>query len=259
MESEKQLRQTAENISKSGASLLRGGLFKMRTDPQSFQGLGERGFEIFKKVSREFGLPIVSEVSDQRHIELMEPLVDMFQVGTRNMYNYALLKELGRTNKPVLLKRGFTALIDEWLLASEYIASAGNERIILCERGIRTFERATRNTLDLSAVAYLKARTHFPVLVDPSHGTGISDLIKPMSLAAAAAGADGLLIEVHPEPARALSDADQALNPSQFDDLMVDLERVLVALGRPLRRPIPQTTTPSNVVVLSHESKSLSH
>lgn len=234
VESERQFSDVASFVKQEGAGLLRGGIFKLRTNPRSFQGLGAEGFDIVARVKAELKMPFVSEVTDARQIEEMSELVDVFQVGTRNMYNYALLKELGRQQKPVLLKRGFSALIEEWLLAADYIVREGNENVILCERGIRTFERATRNTLDLSAVAYVKQHSPYPVLVDPSHGTGRSDLVGPMSLAAAASGADGLLLEVHPEPSQALSDGHQALNFAAFAELMGQLEKVLKVFNRPL-------------------------
>jgi 3-deoxy-7-phosphoheptulonate synthase len=208
----------------------------MRTDPKSFQGLGRAAFEAAHKVSRESGLPLVSEVSDPRQIEELYDFVDVFQVGTRNMYNYSLLKELGKLDRPVLLKRGFSALVEEWLYAAEYVSSEGNSRVILCERGIRTFERATRNTLDLSAVAFVKQRSGLPVVVDPSHGTGVRSLVEPMALAAVAAGADGLLIEVHPSPENALSDGAQTLNFAEFDTLMAKVKAMLPLFSKQLSR-----------------------
>ncbi len=235
IESERQLQEVAGFVQKEGATFLRGGIYKLRTNPRSFQGLGEEAFGIVKRVRAEFKMPLVSEVTDLRQIEELSEIVDLFQVGTRNMYNYALLKELGKQKKPVLLKRGFSALIEEWLLAADYIVREGNENVILCERGIRTFERATRNTLDLSAVAYAKQHSPYPVIVDPSHGVGRSDLVIPMSLAAAAAGADGLLLEVHPLPAQALSDGAQALTFEDFSSLMGQLEKLLKIFDRPLK------------------------
>lgn len=227
IESESQFLETAQAVKSSGASLLRGGIYKMRTNPESFQGLGTQAFETVTQVCKKTQMPMISEVTDVRQIEELFPFIDAFQVGSRNMYNYDLLKELGKQNKPVLLKRGFSALVEEWLLAADYIVAGGNNNVILCERGIRTFEKVTRNTLDLSAVAYIKANSDFPVIVDPSHATGIPELIKPMSLAAAACGADGLIIEVHNNPEKALSDGFQALTYQMFDELMTDLKRLL--------------------------------
>lgn len=235
IESYDQFSQTANAVAQAGAGALRGGIFKMRTKPEAFQGLGFDAFDIVRRVARETGLPMISEVTDPRQIQDMGDVLDAFQVGARNMHNFELLKELGRQPKPVLLKRGLSAYLDEWLAAAEYITREGNPGVIFCERGIRSFERATRNTLDLSAVPYLKERSHLPVLVDPSHGTGVRNLIAPMSLAAAAAGADGLLIEVHPEPAKAASDGHQALDFAMFQSTMTGLRRILSAVDRPLR------------------------
>ena len=234
IESREQFSETAEFVKKSGARAIRGGIFKMRTNPSSFQGLGNQALEIAREIKAEIGLPIVSEITDPRQLNDMHDIVDLFQVGSRNMYNYTLLKELGQLRKPVLLKRGFSALVEEWLLAAEYIVAGGNPNVILCERGIRTFEKITRNTLDLSAVAYVKAKSDFPVIVDPSHGTGVPDLIEPMSLAAAAAGADGLIIEVHNHPEKAKSDGFQALTYARFAHLMHNLDGLLKHLNRPL-------------------------
>ncbi len=236
IESENQLKQTATSIKKSGASILRGGIWKMRTSLKSFQGLGEESFQFIKKVKSEVGLPLISEVTDIRQIEEVSAVVDAFQVGARNMHNYALLKELGRQPKPVLLKRNFSAFIDEWLKAADYIANEGNDQIILCERGIRTFETATRNTLDLNAVVYAKKHSRYPVIVDPSHAVGISELVTPLCYASAAAGADGLIVEVHPNPSEAKSDGQQALTFDSFDTMMRQLERVLNAFDRGLNR-----------------------
>ncbi len=227
------LLETARAVRAAGAALLRGGIFKLRTDPNSFQGLGRAGLEELKALKGELGLPLVTEVTDPRHLEAMLEVVDMLQVGSRNMFNYPLLSEVGKTGRPVLLKRGFSARVEEWLLAAEYIRKEGNEDIVLCERGIRTFENATRNTLDLGSVAWIKARESYPVLVDPSHGTGLRELVPPMALAAAAAGADGLLVEVHPRPEEALSDGQQSLDPEEFSRLMDRLSALLSALGRP--------------------------
>ncbi|MEI7440184.1 MAG: 3-deoxy-7-phosphoheptulonate synthase [bacterium] len=195
-----------------GIQVLRGGIFKARTSPHSFQGIRESALEWLPQTKKDLGLPLVSEVNDPRQIEVLDDFLDCYQVGTRNMFNYELLKELGKTKKPIILKRGFAAMIKEWLLAAEYLVQSGNEEIILCERGIRTFEPLTRNTLDLTAVAYLKQNTHFPVIVDPSHAAGDSALVIPLAKASKALGADGILVEVHPEPGKALSDGDQALD-----------------------------------------------
>lgn len=235
IESYEQFLETANGVRAAGASALRGGIFKMRTRPDAFQGLGVEAFDIVRRVVRETGMPMISEVTDPRQIQEMGDFLDAFQVGARNMHNFELLKELGRQPKPVLLKRGLSAYLDEWLAAAEYITREGNPNVIFCERGIRSFERATRNTLDLSAVPYLKERSNLPVLVDPSHGTGVRNLIPPMSLAAAAAGADGLLIEVHPEPKKAASDGHQALDLELFQSTMNGLRRILSAVDRPLR------------------------
>ncbi|HRO67264.1 MAG TPA: 3-deoxy-7-phosphoheptulonate synthase, partial [Pseudobdellovibrionaceae bacterium] len=236
IESYDQLHETARCVKTHGASLLRGGIWKMRTSAKSFQGLGAEGFDLVRTVLKEVGLGLTTEVTDPRQIEEIHDFVDMFQVGSRNMHNYALLKELGRTKKPVLLKRGFAALIDEWIKAAEYVTNGGNPNVILCERGIRTFETATRNTLDLNAVVYAKRHSSLPVIVDPSHAVGIRELVPSLSLAAAAAGADGIIVEVHPRPAEALSDGQQALTFSDFDEMMARLDRVLSAMDRPLQK-----------------------
>ncbi|MEZ4872964.1 MAG: 3-deoxy-7-phosphoheptulonate synthase [Bdellovibrionales bacterium] len=220
VESLDQLQQTASFVQGQGASILRGGLFKLRTRPDSFQGLGVEGFDIVHQVKNETGMPYISEITDTRQVEELAEVVDAFQVGSRNMHNYALLKELGKTQKPILLKRGFSGLIDEWIHAADYIASGGNENVILCERGIRTFETKTRNTFDINAIAYIKQFTPFPIIADPSHGTGMRELVTPIALAAVAAGADGMIVEVHPNPKEALSDGYQALNFEDFNQLM---------------------------------------
>lgn len=234
IESHAQFLETAMAVKKSGAVLLRGGIWKMRTRAQSFQGLGSEASGFIREVLNTTGLGLVSEITDPRQVEVLDPLVEMYQVGARNMFNYALLRELGQTKKPVLLKRGFSALVDEWVKAAEYISLGGNDQIILCERGIRTFENSTRNTFDLNAVLVAKSRTHFPVLVDPSHAVGVREFVPKVALAAAAAGADGLMIEVHPRPAEALSDGFQALTLADYQELSLSLERMLTALGRPL-------------------------
>ncbi len=226
VESLEQTLEVARSVKKAGAHLLRGGAFKPRTSPYSFQGLGEEGLKILKAVREETGLPVVSEVMDPRHIEMLMEHVDVLQIGSRNMKNYMLLKELGKISKPVLLKRGMNSTFWEWMNCAEYILSEGNPNVILCERGIRTFETCTRNTLDLSIVPCAKKVSHLPVIVDPSHGTGRSDLIESMSMAAVAAGADGIMIEVHPDPDNAISDQQQQLNPQAFSQLAVKVRRV---------------------------------
>ncbi len=219
VESEEQTLEIAHAVKEGGADMIRGGAFKPRTSPYNFQGLGLKGLKILEKAKEQTGLPVVSEVLDTRDVSWMCEYVDILQIGTRNMQNFSLLKEVGKTNTPVLLKRGMYSTISEWLNCAEYILNEGNSRVILCERGIRTFETYTRNTLDLSAVAALKELTHLPVIVDPAHATGKSSLILAMSLAAVAAGADGLILEVHNHPEAALSDKDQALTPEQFCEL----------------------------------------
>ncbi len=234
VESEDQLRETAAAAKDAGARALRGGAYKPRSSPYSFQGHGEDGLNLLQKISGETGLPTISEVMDTGDVGLFVEKIDALQIGARNMQNFRLLRAVGETRKPVVLKRGLSATIEELLLAAEYIVAAGNPNVILCERGIRTFETATRNTLDLNAVAYLKRKTHLPVMVDPSHGTGIRELVAPLSKAAIACGADGLLIEVHRNPAQALSDGKQSLTPPQFAQLMKELKLVAEAVGRTL-------------------------
>jgi 3-deoxy-7-phosphoheptulonate synthase len=226
VESREQLIATARLVRREGARLLRGGAFKPRTSPYNFQGLGEEALRILDDARQETSLPVVSEVTDPGQVPLFEGHVDLLQVGSRNMHNFVLLRAVGQTQTPVLLKRGFGATIEEWLLAAEYILSAGNSNVILCERGIRTFEPSTRNTLDLSAIPVLRERTHLPIVVDPSHGTGQRSLVGPMALAAAAVGADGLLVEVHPDPPNARSDGDQSLGFDDFGALMDELRRM---------------------------------
>lgn len=230
----------ARAVKSAGAIALRGGLFKMRTRSEAFQGLGTEGYAMVREVRERTGMAVISEVTDPRRIEEMGEFVDAYQVGARSMHHYELLKELGRQGKPVLLKRGLSAYLDEWLAAADYVAGEGRAPVIFCERGIRTFERATRNTLDLSAVPYVKQRSPFPIVVDPSHATGSSALVAPMCLAAAAAGADGLLVEVHPDPPSSVSDGSQAMDLDGFRVMMAGLRRVLAALGRPLRTLIPR-------------------
>ncbi len=220
VESEGQLLGIAKRVEDSGARILRGGAFKPRTSPYAFQGLGEEGMRILCEVSKKTGMPIVTEIMAPKYVELFDRMADLIQVGARNMQNFDLLKELGNTKKPVLLKRGLSNTIEEWLMSAEYIISAGNENVILCERGIRTFETYTRNTLDLSAIPAIKKLSHLPIVVDPSHACGMYDMVEPLSLAAVAAGADGLMIEVHNDPAHALCDGPQSLTPKAFDALM---------------------------------------
>lgn len=224
IESEEQLLRTACEVKNSGADILRGGAFKPRSSPYSFQGLGKEGLKILQKAAKETGLKTVTEVIDTRDVEQVSLYVDILQLGSRNMQNFQLLRELGRSSKPVLLKRGMSSTIKEWLQSAEYIMSEGNHQVILCERGIRTFEPLTRNTLDLNAVPLVKKLSHLPVVVDPSHGTGIRELVPIMGKAALAAGADGLMIEVHIEPACALSDGKQSLTPEEFTNFMRELE-----------------------------------
>ncbi|RQD77750.1 MAG: 3-deoxy-7-phosphoheptulonate synthase [Candidatus Syntrophonatronum acetioxidans] len=224
VESEEQLMRTAWEVKKAGARVLRGGAFKPRSSPYSFQGLGKEGLKILRKASREVGLATVTEVIDTRDVEMVSSYVDILQLGSRNMQNFQLLQEVGKSHKPVLLKRGMSATIQEWLLAAEYIMKEGNHQVILCERGIRTFETLTRNTLDLNAVALVKDICHLPVVVDPSHGTGIKELVLPMGKAALMAGADGLIIEVHINPHCALADGKQSLTPGEFQEVMEEIE-----------------------------------
>ncbi len=230
IESQSQLDLISECVKNSQAKILRGGIYKMRTSPDAFQGLEHEAFNIVKAIKDKHQMPFVSEVTDPRQIEELYELVDMFQVGSRNMYNYSLLKELANFDKPVLLKRGFSALYDEWIKAASYVTSQGNAQVVLCERGIRTFESATRNTLDLNSVAYIKENTDLPIIVDPSHGTGVRNLVTPMALASAAAGADGIMVEVHNNPEKAQSDGFQALTPEMFDHLMKRINTLTQAL-----------------------------
>jgi len=231
-ENEKQVRTTAAAVRRAGAKIFRGGAFKPRSSPYSFQGLGEEGLRLLRDASRSEGMALVSEVMDVSQIAMMDQYCDIYQVGARNMQNYSLLKELGHARKPVLLKRGLMATIEEWLLSAEYVLSGGNAEVILCERGIRTFETATRNTFDVSAIPVVKKLSHLPVIADPSHGAGRRDMVVPMARAAVAAGADGLLIEVHCDPDHALSDGAQSMFPPQFDRLMAELRIIAPAIGR---------------------------
>ena len=229
VETEAQICGVAVEMAKAGAGMLRGGAFKPRTSPYSFQGLGTEGIRLLVEAKKASGLPIVTEIMDLSQLKYFDE-VDVIQVGARNMQNFELLKEMGRVDKPILLKRGLSSTLEELLMSAEYIMAGGNERVILCERGIRTFETYTRNTLDVSAIPVLKSRTHLPVILDPSHGTGIAKFVKPMSLAAAAAGADGLIIEVHNDPAHALCDGPQSLTPEAFRDLKADVDRIVAVV-----------------------------
>ena len=232
VESREQVLKAAEAVKKSGAKILRGGAFKPRTSPYSFQGLGEKGLEILAAAKEKTGLPIVTEVLEAADVPLVSQYADILQIGARNMQNFALLEAVGKISRPVLLKRGMMSTVEELLLSAEYILSNGNYNVILCERGIRTFEKYTRNTLDISAVALIKYLSHLPIIVDPSHATGERKLIKPMSKAAIAGGADGLIIEVHPCPEEALCDGYQSLNLEEFDNLMEEVKKVAAAVGR---------------------------
>ncbi len=231
IESEKQIIGIAEAVKKAGANLLRGGAFKPRTSPYAFQGLRENGLDLLVKAKQETGMPIVTELMSIRHIDLFKD-VDLVQIGARNMQNFELLKEVGRMGKPVLLKRGLANTIEEWLMSAEYIMSEGCKDIILCERGIRTFEPLTRNTLDLSAIPLLKELTHLPVIVDPSHASGLSRLVKPLSLAAVGVGADGLMVEVHNDPPHALCDGAQSIRPEQFADIVSRIDIMLPLVNK---------------------------
>jgi len=232
VESEEQMMTVAKVARESGAHFLRGGAFKPRSSPYSFQGLGREGLDILKTVGKETGLGIVSEIMSMDDVELFHDTVDIIQVGARNMQNFSMLKELGKVDKPILLKRGLSATIEEWLMSAEYIMVNGNERVILCERGIRTFETYTRNTLDIGAVPVVKKLSHLPVLVDPSHATGIWWMVEPLSKAAVVAGADGVMLEVHPDPENAMSDGAQSLKPAKFASLMRELEILARTQGK---------------------------
>lgn len=229
IESREQIIEVANDVKKSGATMLRGGAFKPRTSPYDFQGMKAEGLELLLEAKKATGLPIVTEIMNANHLPLFED-VDVIQVGARNMQNFELLKALGKTNKTILLKRGLANTMKEWLMSAEYIMAGGNENVILCERGIRTFETYTRNTLDLSAIPMLRSLTHLPIIVDPSHATGVAALVEPMALAAAAAGADGLMIEVHNNPQKALCDGPQSLTPEQFDKVVRRVNKVLEAV-----------------------------
>jgi 3-deoxy-7-phosphoheptulonate synthase len=232
VESREQLFAVSELIAKAGARALRGGAYKPRSSPYSFQGMGLEGLKLLREAGDRFNLLVISEVMEISQIPIMMPYIDVFQVGARNMQNFTLLRELGHARKPVLLKRGISATIEEWLLSAEYVLSGGNSDVILCERGIRTFETATRNTFDISAIPVVKKLSHLPVIADPSHGAGRRDMVAPMARAAVAAGADGLIIEVHCDPDHALSDGAQSMFPAQFDRLMAELRIIAPAIGR---------------------------
>ena len=232
VESMEQLQEAASIVKEAGARFLRGGAFKPRTSPYDFQGLAEDGLKMLYEVGRAFDLRIITEIVDVNDVDLIAKYADILQIGARNMQNFRLLQAVGRSDKPVLLKRGLSATITEWLNAAEYIVSAGNEQVMLCERGIRTYETFTRNTLDLSAVAAVKELSHLPIIVDPSHGTGRWQMVRPMARAAVAAGADGLIVEVHPHPEMALSDGDQSLTPKNFRALMDDVKKIAAVMGR---------------------------
>jgi 3-deoxy-7-phosphoheptulonate synthase len=235
VETESQMRNTAGAAKAAGAHGLRAGAYKPRTSPYAFQGHGVEGLKLLRATGDEFDLPVVTEVVESADVEVVAQYADALQIGARNMQNFSLLKAVGRSGKPVVLKRGMAAKVEDLLMAAEYLLAEGNDQVILCERGIRTFETATRNTLDLNAIPYIKQRTHLPVLVDPSHGTGIRDFVIPMALAAAACGADGILVEVHENPTAAWSDGAQSLCPEQFERLMTQLEPIAAAVGRQLR------------------------
>lgn len=232
VESQEQIMAVGAALKESGAHMLRGGAFKPRTSPYAFQGLKKDGLVLLAQAREKYGIPVITEVMDIASIEVISEYADCLQVGARNIQNFQLLKQVGKTNKPVLLKRGMSTTIEEFLMSAEYVLAGGNSKVILCERGIRTFETATRNTLDISAVPVLKEKTHLPVIVDPSHGTGHACYVEPMAFAAVAAGADGLMIEVHPKPEEALSDGPQSLRPHEFKDMMEGIKRIAAAVNR---------------------------
>lgn len=232
VENEKQILEVAHKVKKAGAKFLRGGAFKPRSSPYAFQGLKEEGLKLLRKAKKETGLLIVTEVKDIETLAMIEEYTDLLQIGARNMQNYSLLEAVGKSKRPVLLKRGLSATMVEWFMSAEYILNQGNKNVILCERGIRTFETRTRNTLDLNAVPVIKADTHLPIIVDPSHGIGFWEGVTPMARAAVAAGADGLIVEVHPDPAKALSDGVQSLKPERFAQMMREVKAIAKAMGR---------------------------
>ena len=237
VESEAQMEASAAHVAAHGATFLRGGAFKPRSSPYSFQGLGEEGLRILRAAADRHDLRVITEVMEPAQIDVIYPYTDVFQIGARNMQNFSLLKEIGKTDKPVFLKRGLSATVDEWLMSAEYVMAQGNQNVILCERGIRTFETYTRNTLDLSAVPVVQAKSHLPIVVDPSHGTGLRNKVIPMARAAVAAGADGLMVEVHPDPANARSDGPQSLFFEQFVEMMRQVRLIAEAIGRTVRAP----------------------
>jgi 3-deoxy-7-phosphoheptulonate synthase len=243
IETREQAFAAAERVVRAGARFFRGGAYKPRTSPYTFQGLGETGLQIMAEIRERFGLIIVTEAIDNESLELVEKYADVIQIGARNMQNFSLLKRAGRARKPVLLKRGMSATLEEFLMAAEYIMSEGNYNVILCERGVRTFADHTRNTLDLSLVPAVQRLSHLPIIVDPSHGTGKRNKVTPLSRAAVAVGADGLIIEVHPDPDRALSDGNQSLFPDQFDQLMAEVRQIAPVVGRSVWQPLAQPAT----------------
>lgn len=246
VESREQMMESAARVAESGAVMLRGGAYKPRTSPYAFQGMGEEGVRLLREAGDAYGLPVVTEIVSAEHIPAMIDYVDVYQIGARNMQNFELLKKVGALGKPVILKRGLSATIEEWLMAAEYLLASGTEDVILCERGIRTYEKATRNTLDLSAIPILRSLTHLPIIVDPSHAVGIRDKVPPMALAAIAAGADGLIVEVHPHPEVAMSDGAQSLLPDQFEKMMRDIEVLAPVVGRAVsRRALPAKAVPA--------------
>jgi 3-deoxy-7-phosphoheptulonate synthase len=232
VETEEQIFKIAKLVKDAGAKILRGGAFKPRSSPYSFQGLGEDGLKFLRAAANEFQLKVITEVMDKSQIDLIEKYADILQIGARNMQNYTFLKDLGKASKPVMLKRGLAATIEEWLMSAEYILSGGNQQVILCERGIRTFETATRNTMDISAIPVIKKKSHLPIIADPSHGIGIRDKVIPMARAAVAAGADGIIVEVHHDPDHALSDGAQSLYPDQFAQMMKEVRIIAQAIER---------------------------
>ena len=232
VETEEQVFKIAKYVKDSGAKILRGGAFKPRTSPYTFQGLGEDGLKLMRAAANEYNLKVITEVMDKSQIDLVEKYTDILQIGARNMQNYMFLKDLGKASKPVMLKRGPAATIEEWLMSAEYILAGGNEKVILCERGIRTFETATRNTMDISSIPVIKKKSHLPIIADPSHGVGIRDKVIPMARAAVAAGADGIMVEVHHDPAHALSDGPQSLYPDQFVQMMKEIRLIAQAINR---------------------------
>lgn len=232
VETEEQIFKIAKYVKDAGAKILRGGAFKPRTSPYSFQGLGEEGLKLMRSAADEYKLKVITEVMDKSQIDIVEKYADILQIGARNMQNYMFLKDLGKASKPVMLKRGLAATIEEWLMSAEYILAGGNEKVILCERGIRTFETATRNTMDISAIPVIKKKSHLPIFADPSHGVGIRDKVIPMARASVAAGADGIMIEVHHDPDHALSDGAQSLYPDQFAQLMKEVRIIAQAINR---------------------------